>query len=1120
MLAIFMSFIPNIGVRAEEDKEVKIYFDGDGLLPAAGNKIDTGFQVKAQDGGAAHCKIVDAIDGFTDGVQWKTSEGKLVKKGDVFVKDTQYSLFITIRPDSDYIINTDALRNYTLKVRNYYLPASSVVYDNNYKCYVVKYLGGECLYAFEGWSELNLRVDTPIAGKQIYDKLSYASTKPTNVYSENNLNEMIFVGSFWSESKNGKDGWRYMEKDESFKKGYYYHFIGVNASNLLRNIKEDFYTFGGLGSTHAISQNFKVSLNGVVNTGFNTDTWSNKGYIDFGQCREEVDTIGIDITMPVAGAAPKWEGNLTSDKYSLVKNGNEYVSWYDETANENLKSGDKFIAGHKYIAQFEVQPGSLTRWAPTTTLIVNGKAALSVNGKIKEESKKTSPIKFEVPVNCPSMQELYLYGMEKYPVIGEKINKTDKDELIIEDPILKISDVYPWKTKNEAGEYESATGKFKEGVTYYLPIKVSYYSDSSVVFPTLIQNDDFEINVEGADKAFIYESEYPYNAITIYAEFTPRKAASSIDIKGYKVPAIEDKITYDGLKADTASHFVIDESYNNSWFKKGVAWGEIVDGSEILFANNLENEFYEGHEYVMQLLVKPAYGYAIPSDIKNIKASIQGNEAEVRTSEIPGHLLIVLKKKPVGRITRVDFQMSEPVAGQSIGEITITTVPKNAIKDTEFYKDRINSLWGVSDSDDENTFSAMKEGEIFEVGKYYSFPPGVILLYGALLESSKPGSVLDNSIAAGFSQTCECYLNGKAFDISKYVIYGPLTGDISRAEVTGIKDMDYTGNAITQDIKVTFAGKALVEGTDYKIEYKDNKEVGTAKVIISGIGNYKEILEKTFKITSAGSSDPSKPTDPSDPTDPTKPTDPTTPVDPSNPTNPTDPSNPTNPSNPDKTPEGIADEGTELATLEAVVTETDNDKDLAGAEFGKLQAKASKVTKNSIKLSWNKVNGADGYIIYGNKCSKNNKYVKIKELSSSKKTFTQKKLKKGTYYKYLVVAVKNENGKQVVVSTSKTIHAATAGGKVGNAKQIKIKNVSGKKKTLKQGKSFTLKTKQIAEKKSLKIKNHRKLSFETSNPAVATVNSKGKIKAVGKGSCDIYVYAQNGVSVKLTFTIK
>ncbi|MBP3233324.1 MAG: Ig-like domain-containing protein [Eubacterium sp.] len=226
------------------------------------------------------------------------------------------------------------------------------------------------------------------------------------------------------------------------------------------------------------------------------------------------------------------------------------------------------------------------------------------------------------------------------------------------------------------------------------------------------------------------------------------------------------------------------------------------------------------------------------------------------------------------------------------------------------------------------------------------------------------------------------------------------------------------------------------------------------------------------------------------------------------------------PAVPTTSPVGIAAEGTELKDLEAVVVETDNDKDLKGAEYGKLQAKASKVTKKSIKLTWNQVEGADGYIVYGNKCSKNNKYVKIKELAGTKKSFTQKKLKKGTYYKYLVVAVKTVDGKQIVASTSKTIHAATKGGKVGNAKTIKIKNVSKNKKTIKLGKKFTLKTKQIAEKKSLKIKNHRKISFESSDTSIATVSSKGKIKAVGKGKCYIYVYAQNGVSTKVKITVK
>ncbi|HBZ02953.1 MAG TPA: hypothetical protein DEO83_03980, partial [Lachnospiraceae bacterium] len=46
------------------------------------------------------------------------------------------------------------------------------------------------------------------------------------------------------------------------------------------------------------------------------------------------------------------------------------------------------------------------------------------------------------------------------------------------------------------------------------------------------------------------------------------------------------------------------------------------------------------------------------------------------------------------------------------------------------------------------------------------------------------------------------------------------------------------------------------------------------------------------------------------------------------------------------------------------------------------------------------------------------------------------------------------------------------------------------------------------------------VAYESSNPIVATVNSKGIIKAVGKGECEVYAYAQNGVSIKIKVKVK
>lgn len=62
------------------------------------------------------------------------------------------------------------------------------------------------------------------------------------------------------------------------------------------------------------------------------------------------------------------------------------------------------------------------------------------------------------------------------------------------------------------------------------------------------------------------------------------------------------------------------------------------------------------------------------------------------------------------------------------------------------------------------------------------------------------------------------------------------------------------------EIRITYRGRALQEGKDYKIVYSRNKKVGTAKYSITFLGNYKGIRgvegqTGTFLITAAGLSD-------------------------------------------------------------------------------------------------------------------------------------------------------------------------------------------------------------------------------------------------------------------------
>ena len=216
--------------------------------------------------------------------------------------------------------------------------------------------------------------------------------------------------------------------------------------------------------------------------------------------------------------------------------------------------------------------------------------------------------------------------------------------------------------------------------------------------------------------------------------------------------------------------------------------------------------------------------------------------------------------------------------------------------------------------------------------------------------------------------------------------------------------------------------------------------------------------------------------------------------------------------------------GTDAGTSSDSTTVSDSTKrDAKTTSFRKLMARVTGNTKTSLKLRWNKVKGADGYLIYAKKCASKGSYKKIKTIKKKGTTsYTQKKLKKGTYYQYKVVAYKTKGNKKYILSTSMPVYATTKGGKYTNPKSVRIiKPDRAKKKSeviIKKGKKVQLKAN--IKKGEQAVKEYRKLSYETSNKKIATVSAKGVIKGVRKGTCYVYVYAQNGVYRKVKVTIR
>ena len=86
----------------------------------------------------------------------------------------------------------------------------------------------------------------------------------------------------------------------------------------------------------------------------------------------------------------------------------------------------------------------------------------------------------------------------------------------------------------------------------------------------------------------------------------------------------------------------------------------------------------------------------------------------------------------------------------------------------------------------------------------------------------------------------------------KFVSIGGQTAavtNISKTKISALKTRAFTGKPLTQALTITYGGKKLVNGRDYTLTWKNNKNIGIASVTIKGKGKYNGSVTKKFRIT-------------------------------------------------------------------------------------------------------------------------------------------------------------------------------------------------------------------------------------------------------------------------------
>lgn len=173
--------------------------------------------------------------------------------------------------------------------------------------------------------------------------------------------------------------------------------------------------------------------------------------------------------------------------------------------------------------------------------------------------------------------------------------------------------------------------------------------------------------------------------------------------------------------------------------------------------------------------------------------------------------------------------------------------------------------------------------------------------------------------------------------------------------ISPIPEQTYTGSAITPGVTVVAGGKVLVKDVDYKLDYSNNTNVGTATVKATGLGNYSGSATASFTIKLAPA------------------------------------------------PKGATKSG----------------GDYVNASYKKASVKKLTKGKKQIKVTWKKVSGVKGYQIQYSTSkkftAKTSKKANIGKQKTTSKTIKKLKSKKTYYVRIRTYKTVKFNGKTVKV---------------------------------------------------------------------------------------------------------
>ncbi len=182
----------------------------------------------------------------------------------------------------------------------------------------------------------------------------------------------------------------------------------------------------------------------------------------------------------------------------------------------------------------------------------------------------------------------------------------------------------------------------------------------------------------------------------------------------------------------------------------------------------------------------------------------------------------------------------------------------------------------------------------------------------------------------------------------------------------------------------------------------------------------------------------------------------------------------------------------------------------------------------ALMVSWGKAEGAGRYDVLAAYCGKDAPRL-VRGVSGKSPAVIKitrlngKKIDRTKNIKVRVIAYRKVEGQDTRMGASIIAHVTGGRGRTSGFTNARSVTVQKDSYTLRIGKTAAIKAKTIPEiqgKKLLEENHAARYRYASDNKKVAEIDENGKITAVGKGTCHIYIYAQNGTSRKVSVTVK